>query len=134
MMGGPLKWYHQAHMLDAMEQRPYHPPNVSGWEGGLAWLNTNTAGARFQLIKESQYVKHSSYPGAQGIGDVPGETADQAFDRALAAVNSPWLSGSTTAMLRQFSATQPAGDATQRAQRQYALRALILAGPDGQVM
>jgi uncharacterized protein (DUF1800 family) len=134
LMGGPLKWYHQASMLDGMQQRPYHPPNVSGWEGGLSWLNTNAAAARFQLVKESQYVKHKSYPGAKGVADVPGETADQAYDRAYAAVNRPWLSSGTKNALRQFSAAQPAGNPTQRAQRQYALRALILAGPDGQVM
>jgi uncharacterized protein (DUF1800 family) len=134
LMNGPLKWYHQASMLDAMQQRPYHPPNVAGWEGGLSWLNTNTTAARFQLIKESQYVKHASYPGATGVSDIPGETANQAFDRAYAAVNKPWLSAGTIAKLRQFAAAQPAGNSTQRAQRQYALRALILAGPDGQVM
>jgi uncharacterized protein (DUF1800 family) len=134
MMGGPLKSYHQAGMLDLMQQHPYRPPNVAGWEGGLSWLNTNTAWARFQLIKESQWVKHAGYPGAQGVADVAGETADAAFDRALAAVSSPWMSPNTETMLRQFSAAQPAGTATQRAHRQYALRALILAGPDGQVM
>ena len=134
LMNGPLKWYHQASMLDSMQQRPYHPPNVAGWEGGLSWLNTNTSAARFQLIKESQYVKHSSYPGAKGVADIPGESANQAFDRAYAAVNSPWLSPSTIVKLRQFAAAQPAGNPTERAQRQYALRALILAGPDGQVM
>jgi len=133
-MDSPMKWFHQAAALAAMQQKPYHPPNVAGWEGGLSWLNTNTVTARFQLIKECQYVKHSSYPGAQPVADVPGETAQQAFDRAYAAVSSPWLSRGTRSLLLKLSAAHPAGDPVGRAQRQYALRALILAGPDGQVM
>ena len=102
-MGGPLKWYHQAPMLDAMEQRPYHPPNVSGWEGGLAWLNTNTAQARFELVNETLYVKHTRLPRRlRASADVAGETADQAFDRAYAAVGSPWLSAGTASLRRPW--------------------------------
>ena len=36
--------------LDSMGQLPYFPPTVAGWEGGLSWLNTNTALARFGFV------------------------------------------------------------------------------------
>ncbi len=39
--------------LDAMGQLPYFPPTVAGWEGGLSWLNTNTALARFAFAGEA---------------------------------------------------------------------------------
>jgi len=39
-----------ADYLDSMGQLPYFPPTVAGWEGGLSWLNTNTALARFGFI------------------------------------------------------------------------------------
>ncbi len=136
LMGAPLRWYFQASGLQAMQQVPYDPPNVAGWEGGLAWLNTTTVQARFEFVKSCQYLKHNpnGYPGAQPVADVPGEPAQAALARALAAVGTPWLSAATAAQLLAFAQAQPTGTATQRAWRQYALRALILGGPDGQVM
>ena len=73
--------------LDAMGQQPYFPPNVSGWEGGLSWLNTDTALARFAFI--------TTLLAQTKISDVPGETAAAAYSRAYAAVGSPWLAPST---------------------------------------
>jgi len=136
LMGAPLKWYFQASGLLAMQQVPYDPPNVAGWEGGLAWLNTSTSQARFEFVKSCQYLKHNpnAYPGAAPVADVPGETARQAFDRARVAVGSPWLSPASTAQFLAFAGSQPTGSVIQRAWLQYALRALILGGPDGQVM
>ncbi len=136
LMAAPLKWYFQSQGLLAMQQVPYDPPNVAGWEGGLAWLNTSTAQARFEFVKSCQYLKHNptAYPGAMPVADVPGETAQQAFDRAYAAVGSPWISPAASAQFLGFAQSQPTASATQRAWLQYALRALILGGPDGQVM
>ncbi len=59
----------------------------AGWEGGLAWLNTNTALARFDFI--GQLLD------SLNIEDVSGETATAAYDRAFAAVGSPWLAAGT---------------------------------------
>ena len=39
-----------ADYMDSMGQLPYFPPTVAGWEGGLSWLNTNTALARFGFV------------------------------------------------------------------------------------
>ena len=35
-------------MLDQMGQRPFYPPNVSGWERNEAWLSTSSLRMRFQ--------------------------------------------------------------------------------------
>jgi hypothetical protein len=108
--------------LSAMGQVPFFPPTVAGWEGGLSWLNTNTALARFDFAAD--------LAATQKIDDVSGETSTLAFDRAWAAVGSPWLAPATRDALRAYAAKT---FKTKR-QRQVALRALILAGPDGQVM
>jgi len=112
--------------LEGMGQVPYFPPNVSGWEGGLSWLNTNTALARFSFV--------SVLLGAVTIPDVPGEPPPAAYDRAYAAAGRPWLAAGTQSALRSFAQTAPSAGVSQRRQRQIALRALMLAGPDAQVM
>jgi uncharacterized protein (DUF1800 family) len=115
--------------LDGMGQVPYFPPNVSGWEGGLSWLNTNTALARFafagELLARRDGAPHT----------VPGrETSAQAVQRAHVAVKQPWLSAKSRAALTDLAAHQPSFTADQRVQRQRLLRGLLLAGPDAQVM
>ena len=114
--------------MQVMGQEPYFPPDVSGWEYGPAWLDTNTAVARFRLVAEltvSQPVDQT---------DVVGETPQGAFDRAYAAVGRPWLSPSTVAQIQAYAATTPGETLTQRRTRQRVLRSLMLGGPDGQVM
>jgi uncharacterized protein (DUF1800 family) len=112
--------------LDAMGQLPFFPPNVSGWEGGLSWLNTDTALARFAFI--SALLSNAQ------IDDQRGETSSAAYDRAYAAVGSPWLAPQTEATLRSFAQAVPSADSGARIERQLALRTLMLAGPDAQVM
>ena len=71
-----------------------------------------------------------------------GETPQAAFDRAYASVNSPWLSAATRARLLAYAAEltaanqngTAAANVTARRQRFYALQAMMLGGPDGQVM
>jgi uncharacterized protein (DUF1800 family) len=124
--GAPLEAV-QTDALADMLQQPYHPPNVAGWPGGLAWMTTGTSVARFSLIPDCQGV-------LAPLVDVPSETPDQAYARAYAACGSPWLSSTSQAVLRALAASTPATRASQRLERQYALRSLILGGPDGQVM
>ena len=114
--------------MATMGQQPYFPPDVSGWEYGPAWLDTNTSVARFGMI--------SSLLAAQPLDlvDVPGETPQQAYDRAYAAVGQPWLAPGTIAGLQNYAATATATTVTQRRTRLRVLRALMLGGPDGQVM
>jgi uncharacterized protein (DUF1800 family) len=112
--------------LDAMGQLPYFPPTVAGWEGGLSWLNTNSALARFGFVGEllSKTI----------IADVLGETASAAYSRAYAAVLEPWLAPGTQAAILDYANRAGASTPKLRLERQVMLRALMLAGPDGQVM
>jgi hypothetical protein len=116
-----------ADYLGAMGQTPYFPPNVSGWEGGLSWLNTNTALARWGFV--AQLI--TSGP---KIADVVGETTQAAYDRAYLAVGSPWLASGTRDQILAAATRMPSKTPTQRQQRQQVLRTLMLAGPDAQVM
>lgn len=113
--------------LDAMGQLPYFPPTVAGWEGGISWLNTDTALARFAFI--------TSLLEQAKIKDVPGESAERAYARAYEAVGSPWLAPDTVREIKHYAArAQHHSTSALRIGSQIALRALILAGPDAQVM
>ena len=70
-----------------MGEQPYFPPNVSGWEGGLSWLNTDTALARFGFDLDAA--------GAREDRRRPGETPAAAYERAYVAVGAPWLPPAT---------------------------------------
>jgi uncharacterized protein (DUF1800 family) len=148
-LGSPLKGNYVRVALVNMQQQPYRPPNVAGWEGGLSWLNTNTVMGRFDMVVRAQFLKYSNYyrntetpvpPASVNYPpDFPGETAQAAFDRAYAAVNRPWISDATKNALIAWAGTAAAlpvvnPTPAQRRQRFYALQAMILGGPDGQVM
>jgi len=117
----------QVAALYYMQQQPYHPPNVAGWPGGLAWLTTGTSAARFSLIPDCQGLMAP-------LTDIPTESAADAYARAYAACGSPWLAPATQTLLQTLAAQAPVKTPAQRIERQYALRSLILGGPDGQVM
>jgi uncharacterized protein (DUF1800 family) len=130
----PLQGTYIPDVLDDMQQLPYFPPNVAGWEGGLAWLNSNTVQARFDMLVRAQNLKYGLYPGAQALDDVPGETAQGAFDRAYASLGSPWLSDATRTRLLSYASAAPVDTPERARQRVYALQAFMAGGPDGQVM
>jgi uncharacterized protein (DUF1800 family) len=112
--------------LDAMGQVPYNPPNVSGWEGGQAWLTTNTALWRFSLAGE---LMDRVAP-----KDAAGETAPKAVARALQEIGQPWIAKGTRAAIVDYASRAPSGRPDLRIERQRMIRALALAGPDAQVM
>jgi uncharacterized protein (DUF1800 family) len=114
--------------LDAMGELPYNPPNVSGWEGGAAWLNTNTVLWRFALAADLLQAAKATPT------DQPGESATDAVNRALAAVGSPWIDDASLAVIRSYATQAPAAQPDARIERQVLLRTLALCGPDGQVM
>ncbi len=113
--------------LRRMGQLPFNPPNVAGWEGGASWLTTTSAQARFDFAIRCLHV-------APAPPDEAGETAAAAFRRAHTGLGRPWLAEGSKAILRAAAAQMAGGTPAQRLGRQYALRALILGGPDGQVM
>jgi len=122
-----------AWLLDAMGQVPFYPPNVSGWEQGVAWLNTNSAHAYWQT---TDYL-------IRGTVDDPGqESAADAVSRAITALSHPWVSGDARTKLEAYaqsffdahnvvSGGKHVLGSHDRVERQRVLRALILAGPDG---
>jgi uncharacterized protein (DUF1800 family) len=115
--------------LDDMGQEPYFPPTVAGWEGGLSWLNTNTALARFDfanaLVGDDAYEVKD--PGS-------GESHTDAFRNAWTAVGRPWLAPKTRSALLYYAKNAPARDEDDRIARQKVLRTFMIGGPDGQVM
>ena len=126
-LAAPLRDTIQTSALADMQQQPYHPPNVAGWEGGRSWMTTTTSVARFQLVVSLQKLLPSP-------ADIPAETPQQALDRAYAACGSPWLSAQSRSILAAYAQQAPAATASQRVERYLALGELILGGPDGQVM
>jgi uncharacterized protein (DUF1800 family) len=143
-LDAPLKHNSMQSAMINMQQRIYRPPNVAGWEGGMSWLNTNTVQGRFDLIVKVQYLKYSNYyrntevpPPAVSVNypaDIVTETKEALFDRAYAAANRPWISAATKTAIINYAGTLATTSAALRRQRFYVTQALILGGPDGQVM
>ena len=144
-MDAPLKDAQIEQAMNATQQKVYYPPNVSGWEGGLSWLNTNTVQGRFDLIGKLQYLKYSSYyPGGTNTAiNYPDallpahQTTPNAqawYDKAVETLNYPWISAATKALVLAYAGTALTSAANARRTRLYVLQALILGGPDGQVM
>jgi uncharacterized protein (DUF1800 family) len=139
-LGAPMKGNYMTGALTNMQQRPYRPPNVAGWEGGMSWLNTNTVQGRFDAVLRAQFLKYSnstnSYP-RPALVDVDGgaaETAAALVERAHASVGRPWISTGTRSALLAYASSAPVTTVQQRRQRFYTVQALMLGGPDGQVM
>jgi uncharacterized protein (DUF1800 family) len=153
-LGAPMKHSQLQAPMNNMQQRIYRPPNVAGWEGGMSWLNTNTVQGRFDTVRIAQYLRYSNFydtmpspAPAPAVNlnypaDVVGELPQAAYERAYASVGRPWISTATRDRLLTYAATLTAANqngttaANQQARRQrfYALQAMILGGPDGQVM
>jgi uncharacterized protein (DUF1800 family) len=139
-LGAPMKGNYMTGALTNMQQRPYRPPNVAGWEGGMSWLNTNTVQGRFDAVLRAQFLKYSnnanSYPrpALVEVDGGAGETAPALVDRAHASVGQPWLAAATRDALLAYATAAPTTTLQQRRQRFYTVQALMLGGPDGQVM
>jgi uncharacterized protein (DUF1800 family) len=128
------------YLLSAMGQLPFDPPSVAGWDGGLAWLSTNTMHVRFDfansLLQDSRSVKDGSTPAHL--------SAKKSVERAKGAVGRPWTSARTDAALLRMAnrllsdAAPPAGGYRAPQQEradmcQRVLRHLLVSGPDAQV-
>ncbi len=119
--------------LDQMGQVPFHPPNVSGWEGGTAWLSTSSIRARFDAASAvlNDTIKDGSIKAT--------ETPEQAIASARAATGFPRIGARTANSLRRYAIQSVAGKTEDYEvehyypERQRVLRHLLLAGPDAQV-
>jgi uncharacterized protein (DUF1800 family) len=120
-------------MLDGMGQRPFYPPNVSGWEQNEAWLSTSSLRMRFQAASTLLHdaIKDGSVPARR--------TPAQALEHSLAFAGRPWTSKATTSALVSHSRRSVAGHSEwgevkhYYPERERVLRQVLLAGPDAQV-
>lgn len=119
-------------LTNAMGQRLYHPPTVAGWDPGIAWLNTNTAIARFNMV--NRFLNDEELD----LDDDEGENGTQAFKRAWESVGKPWMSpGARSSLLfyaKQIDKDDSKDNENNRRQRLRVLRSFMLGGPDAQVM
>ena len=119
--------------LDQMGQVPFHPPNMSGWEGGTAWLSTSSIRARFGAA--SAVLRETIEDGSIGAGETPA----RAISRAIAATGRPRVGPRTARAMRRYAVRSVAGRTDKwevehyYPERQRVLRHLLLAGPDAQV-
>jgi len=133
-VGAPMKGPQMRVASTNMQQVPYKPPNVAGWEGGMSWLNTNTVQGRFDAAVRVLYLKYSPYyPNQTPLADPGAQPAADVVEAAHASVGRPWISPGTRDYLLTWAASAPTSTLAQRRQRFYTLQALILGGPDGQV-
>ena len=90
-------------MLDQMGQRPFYPPNVSGWEQNEAWLSTSSLRMRFQAA--ASLLRDAIEDGA-----IPEErTPEQALEHSLVYAGQPWRSPATSSALKSYSRRSVAG-------------------------
>ena len=131
--GTPIRDEQWVWRLDQMGQVPFNPPNVSGWEGGTAWLSTSAIRARFDAATAvlNKTIKDGSIPRTQ--------TPGAAVAKAIAATGRPRMGPATARAMRRYARSAVAGR-TERwevahyyPERQRVLRHLLLAGPDAQV-
>ena len=131
--GGRVDDESWAYRLEQMGQRVFHPPNVSGWEGGLTWLSTSSIRARFYAA--TTLLDTTIADGSISVKQTP----VQALASARAATGDPRVGARTARALRRYAATSVAGRTDAREvkhyypERQRVLRHLLLAGPDAQV-
>lgn len=119
--------------LDQMGQVPFNPPNVSGWEGGVAWLSTSSIRARFDAATAvlDDRIKDGSIAASQ--------TPRQAIARAVAATGRPRVGPTTARAMQRYAVRSVAGRTDENEvehyfpERQRVLQHLLLAGPDAQV-
>jgi uncharacterized protein (DUF1800 family) len=120
-----------AWLSDLAGQRPFRPPNVSGWDE-TRWLDTSSFRGRWDA---SAYVCRRDEADTEGDYSET-ETPVQAVDRALRYWDEPTISTETRNELLEFA--QAAEDAivgdwqesAYRGLRQNALRMLIANSPD----
>jgi uncharacterized protein (DUF1800 family) len=120
-------------MLDQMGQRPFYPPNVSGWEQNEAWLSTSSLRMRFEAAASLLHdaIKDGSVPDTR--------TPEQAIEHSLAFAGRPWTSRATASALSSYSRRSVTGRDQKweikhfYPERERVLRQVLLAGPDAQV-
>ena len=117
-----------------MGQRPFYPPNVSGWEQNEAWLSTSSLRMRFQAA--ASLLRDAIKDGAVPAEAHAGRRRSSARSRYA---GQPWTSKATSSALASYSRRSVAGRDEKWEVKHYwpererVLRQVLLAGPDAQV-
>ncbi len=73
-----------AQRLGQLGQRPFYPPNVKGWDGGRAWINSSTLLGRANLVRDIVHAAElEKLPARAGAGS-PEEIVDWALEMLVA--------------------------------------------------
>ncbi|MCB0871884.1 MAG: DUF1800 domain-containing protein [Thermoleophilia bacterium] len=121
------------HLLDEMGQRPFHPPNVAGWDQDDAWLTPATISARFDAA--SMLVQKRVKDGSISASQSP----QRAIAAARKATGDPQISKRTALAMQRYAVASVKGRTDDWEvkhyfpERQRVLRHVLLAGPDAQV-
>ena len=117
-------------VLGTMSQIPFEPPNVAGWPGGGAWLNSATIFARLNFINRLAAGEPTRGRRRPGVPPLPTltelETASQALAHFLPLVLDDNVPDEARRILRDY-AGGPDANLTPEAQR--GLIYLVLASP-----
>lgn len=110
-------------------QRLYYPPDVAGWDD-QRWLDTSTLNGRWTCARFA--LAGNTIPSTAWSTYSRTETPEEAVAAARAVWGDPPLTAETVAVLGRFatSCVPASATASQRAQRQNALRQLIASCPD----
>ena len=63
LLDGTTNLYRMTSMLSELGQKPFYPPNVKGWDGGRAWINTSTLLARANAVRSILRREESRFGG-----------------------------------------------------------------------
>lgn len=99
--------------LRGMSQELFNPPNVKGWDGGKAWINTTTLMARFNFAMLLARLNEDNQPLLQQIGQRLSEqqlaTADDVVRYFSTAILQRPVSERTRQILVRYLHTGPGG-------------------------
>jgi uncharacterized protein (DUF1800 family) len=87
--------------LNRMGQVPFHPPSVKGWDGGAAWLNTQTVLARENFVS-SLMAAPDMMQSKSWLTDTPPGNASDAARRLAATILQGDASASSLAGLQGY--------------------------------
>lgn len=113
-------------LLGRMSQKPFQPPNVSGWPVGHNWLSTTTMIARYDLGITAYNLWAALNKNLRVVLPASGDLAGWAALLGLAG-----LTTNTEAALRNYLGSP---GTTSEAEKQKGVLALIVSSPDWMVM
>ncbi len=90
--------------LEGMGQRPFNPPNVSGWRLNGYWINTSAMGSRGDFARQITWKLRN----AGVFENMPSMTIDQAIDTAATMYALHPLSSTTRAAMATYLTAQRA--------------------------